>query len=332
MFNDLLNNNDLLHNNNEYANGIDMDGVMTLNKFDDSVKYFTCNNKWKLSLNTLFTLCEQGLITSGACSELMRLSDPAELIFACQIAEFELNNKVNILHYNNVNDYRKAWDYLKYNKSIVTYQRIRHEQDRIVKEFMFINGIPLFKIINKKFEPIMEDYKGDLVQICNSYRDLDSTISSCGLSYVNVHVQQLLPENINHRGSLGIENDSECMIELFERKNNYHSQKLLEAPGIGHLVSLYLDRNKINDSYDTQNRSSSSFPVYAYCTYKLIKFHCLPSIPKDMLHPDNIETINNYRSNLCKEYTKLLGEDCMIKMDYKTSRTSIRVYCGYIKV
>ena len=109
MFNDLLNNND------EYKDGIDMDGVMRLDQFDDAVKYFSCNNKWKLNLNTLFTLCEQGLITSGACAALMRLTDPAELIFTCQIAEFELNNKVNILHYNNVNDYKHAWDYLKYN-------------------------------------------------------------------------------------------------------------------------------------------------------------------------------------------------------------------------
>jgi len=116
---------------------------ITLDMYDRIMRDIDCDNYWHLEIKIIDMFVKQGIINSYACSiihSLIHSEDPhanEEAIFACRMAEFELSNNISILESTSLDEYKKAWHYLKYNKSIMPYHVIEFETTNII----MINGI-----------------------------------------------------------------------------------------------------------------------------------------------------------------------------------------------
>ena len=86
-------------------------------------------------------LSQQGVITSLALASLFDCTTPSELVFDCEIMEFELNRDQKYIEFNNLDHYKQAYKYLHNNPNVLHYQIVTYN---VTEKIMLVNSVPVF--------------------------------------------------------------------------------------------------------------------------------------------------------------------------------------------
>ena len=284
--------------------------IIPLATFDIIMECLLTNNFWDLHLTKLTLLSQQGIITSLALVDLYNESlTSADLIFACEIAEFELNSKINHIEFNNVHHYKQAYKYLNSNPNVLSYQIVTYNVSITI---IFINCIPV---------KLSYDYnKTDLCYLDIEDRfDLIDGISIFGAETVTLYVNNLSPV-----GNMGLTNHNYSTDLSGIKDRKYKPHKLRDDK---ELLNRLTDQT-IFARGDSGRDGCQGMRGRTYHSqyYKSIKFQ--PPSNCSLLDKDTEAKAMNILDRI---YSRLQLKDIAVTIDCG-SDTKIEIYNGYIKI
>ena len=296
---------------------IKADSVITLDDFDlimsidpDSINY------WNLDIHNLIMLSKNGIILSRILCRLEEHTlSSKELSFLCELTELELNSKITCMSCTHINQYRLAYQYLKDNKSIISYQIFTYDGNVVI----LLDLVPIS--FNNK--DICNNNVKDRYDVINK-----SNIYSPHITKVDINISYLDPEHTGNvdtifascrKGVLSCLNGNEI--------RKYYPFKLVKHPELRNVINEDKDLKPFKGPVGSREsgfmRSSKKYAI-RFNYDKIISNKALDSV------------IQKKATAIMTEIFPPYKEDIALNLTYKAfslpTDVNIKVYFGYIKI